>query len=117
MFLITAWFVLALVVGGAATARGRNGLGWFVLSLIASPLIAILLLIAMPSLYWVDANGVQRRVVTERQSQLSDNPVTAKELLIAGMAIGAIVFAVSLANFLMSDQMTAQSVTVTGQPK
>jgi hypothetical protein len=41
------WFVFAIIVGVAANARGHNGLGWFVLSLIISPLIAGLLVLAM----------------------------------------------------------------------
>jgi phosphotransferase system glucose/maltose/N-acetylglucosamine-specific IIC component len=41
------WFAFAVVVGVAASARGRNGVGWFVLALIISPLIALLLVLVM----------------------------------------------------------------------
>jgi hypothetical protein len=34
------WFAFAIVVGVAASARGRNGIGWFVLALIISTLKA-----------------------------------------------------------------------------
>jgi hypothetical protein len=43
------WFAFALVVGVAAGSRGRNGVGWFVLSLFISPLIGLLLVLVMPS--------------------------------------------------------------------
>lgn len=41
------WFVFAVVVGVAASARGRNGAGWFVLALIISPLVALPLVLVM----------------------------------------------------------------------
>lgn len=44
------WLLLALVVGVAASGRGRSGFGWFVLAVVLSPLIAGLLVLAMPSL-------------------------------------------------------------------
>jgi hypothetical protein len=41
------WFVFAIVVGVAANARGRDGVGWFFLALIISPLVALLLVLVM----------------------------------------------------------------------
>ena len=41
------WFAFAVVVGVAANARGRDGVGWFILALIISPLIAVLLVLVM----------------------------------------------------------------------
>jgi hypothetical protein len=41
------WFAFAVVVGVAASARGRNGAGWFILALFISPLIALLLVLVM----------------------------------------------------------------------
>jgi hypothetical protein len=41
------WFALAVVVGVAASARGRDGVGWFVLALTISPLIALPLVLVM----------------------------------------------------------------------
>lgn len=43
-----SWFLLALIVGVAANTRGRNGLGWFTVAVILSPLIGGLLLLALP---------------------------------------------------------------------
>jgi hypothetical protein len=42
--------VLAVVVGSAAGGRGRSGIGWLLLALIFSPLIAGLLLAILPDL-------------------------------------------------------------------
>jgi hypothetical protein len=42
------WIALCIVVGVAANARGRSGGGWFFLALIVSPLIAGLLVLALP---------------------------------------------------------------------
>jgi hypothetical protein len=44
-------FPLCIVVGVAAhSRRGRNGFGWFLLSLLISPLLAGLLVLALPDL-------------------------------------------------------------------
>jgi hypothetical protein len=48
MELVLFYFALAAVVGVAANARGRSAVGWFLLSLVISPLIAGLLVIALP---------------------------------------------------------------------
>lgn len=44
------WLVGAVVVAVIAGARGRSGLGWFVLSLLLSPLIGLILVALLPSL-------------------------------------------------------------------
>jgi hypothetical protein len=49
MELIVLWLIFAVVVAVAANARGRNPLGWFVLSSVISPLLAVILLALMPS--------------------------------------------------------------------
>jgi hypothetical protein len=42
------WLGFAIIVGAAANTRGRNGGGWFILAVLISPLLAGLLLIALP---------------------------------------------------------------------
>lgn len=42
------WIVFAIIVGVAANTRGRDGVGWFVLAVLISPLLAGLLLLALP---------------------------------------------------------------------
>jgi len=43
------WFIFAIVVAVGAAARGRSGLGWFVLAMIISPLLAVILLFLLPA--------------------------------------------------------------------
>ena len=46
--LIVGWVALSALVGWAAGERGRSVFGWFCVSLVFSPLLAILVLIATP---------------------------------------------------------------------
>lgn len=46
---LLGWFVFSVVVGIVAAGRGRSGLGYFVLSLLLSPLIGLILAIALPA--------------------------------------------------------------------
>jgi hypothetical protein len=48
--LIVLWLVLAVIVGAAANTRGRNPLGWMILAVILSPMLAGLLVLVLPSL-------------------------------------------------------------------
>jgi hypothetical protein len=48
---IFAWIAFAVVVGVAASTRGRVGYGWFLLSLVISPLIVGPLVLALPRQY------------------------------------------------------------------
>jgi hypothetical protein len=43
------WIILAIVIGNAASQRGRSGFGWFLVSLLLSPVIAGILLLLFPS--------------------------------------------------------------------
>jgi hypothetical protein len=42
------WILLAVAVGVIAASRGRNGTGWFLISLVVSPLIGLVLVLALP---------------------------------------------------------------------
>jgi hypothetical protein len=48
MIIFLFWIGFAVVVGVAANSRGRNGVGWGLLAAVISPLLAGLLLLAMP---------------------------------------------------------------------
>lgn len=50
MTFILGWIVFAVLVGVLANRRGRNGVGWFFLSLIISPLIAGLFVLVLDPL-------------------------------------------------------------------
>jgi len=45
---VLCWLILAVIVGVGANTRGREGGGWFLLAVIISPLLAGLLLLALP---------------------------------------------------------------------
>src|SRR3990172_7856940 len=49
-WVVILWIGLAIVVGVAANTRGRIGLGWFGLAILLSPLLAGLLMLALPPL-------------------------------------------------------------------
>lgn len=50
MEIVLIWFVGAIAVGVGASSRGRSGFGWFILSLLISPLLTLILLLVMPNL-------------------------------------------------------------------
>lgn len=41
------WLGASVVVGIIASSRGRSGFGWFILSLLISPLLAVILVLAL----------------------------------------------------------------------
>lgn len=43
------WLALSGIVGVAANTRGRNPIGWFFLSVLFSPILAGLLVLALPN--------------------------------------------------------------------
>ena len=47
--ILSLWFLLSFVIAAGADARGRSPFGWFLLSLIASPLLAALFLLLFPA--------------------------------------------------------------------
>lgn len=51
MEILIGWIVLAGVVAIIAAARGRNAIGWLLLAIITSPLIACIIVLALPNLH------------------------------------------------------------------
>jgi hypothetical protein len=49
MELVAFWFIGAVVVGVIAASKGRTGFGWFVLSVLLSPLLIGILVLALPA--------------------------------------------------------------------
>lgn len=47
MEILAIWLVFAIIVGVVANGRGRSAIGWFLLALLISPLIAIIVLLVM----------------------------------------------------------------------
>lgn len=50
MEIFIGWIVFSIVAGVVASSKGRSGFGYFLLSLVLSPLIGIILAAALPSL-------------------------------------------------------------------
>lgn len=48
MEIVLFWLLFSIVVGVAASSRGRSGFGWFLLSVIISPVLALILVLVMP---------------------------------------------------------------------
>jgi len=42
------WFIGSIIVGVAASARGRDGFGWFLFAALLSPLLGLLLVLVLP---------------------------------------------------------------------
>ena len=47
MFIAIIWIVLCFFIAGGASSRGRSGVGWFFISALLSPVIAIILLVCL----------------------------------------------------------------------
>lgn len=48
LFLLYTGFVGSFIAGYVAAARGRSAIGWFLIAAIATPLLALLALNALP---------------------------------------------------------------------
>ena len=49
MIFVVGWLLFSGIVGVAAKARGRSGISWFLISIIISPLLALILVLVLPS--------------------------------------------------------------------
>jgi hypothetical protein len=49
MELLLVWAVGAVLAGAVASGRGRKPVGWFIIAMLASPLLALIALVAMPA--------------------------------------------------------------------
>lgn len=48
LIVLVFWVIISIIVGVAANSRGRNGVGWFLVSVFLSPILALLFLLAFP---------------------------------------------------------------------
>ena len=49
MEFVLFWLMFAIVVGIIANSRNRSGFGWFLLSVLISPVLALILVLCLPS--------------------------------------------------------------------
>jgi hypothetical protein len=59
MIIVFGWLIFAIVAGIIAAGRGRSGVGYFLLSIVLSPLVGILLAITLPDLTKVKARATE----------------------------------------------------------
>jgi len=72
--------ILSLVVGWAASQRGRGSMGWFFLSLVISPILALIVLMAAGSAKKKDANlSIPDYLVWKQQTQAVLVPTPAMQ--------------------------------------
>lgn len=50
MEIFLGWIIFAVILGIAASNRGRSGFGWFLIGALLSPLIGFILLFVIPNL-------------------------------------------------------------------
>ena len=50
MEILFLWLVASIVIGVVAACRGRSGVGWFLFSLLLSPLFGFILVVCLPNL-------------------------------------------------------------------
>ena len=61
MEIVVGWFIFSLLPAINAPARGRSGFGWFLISLLISPVFGLILVLALPA---------RRKVLADRDRQL-----------------------------------------------
>lgn len=76
--MIFLWIILSIIVGSLATKYGRSGFGFFVLSLLLSPLIGgIILLIAGRTI----ENELEREAIKDRMRESAYQKVKTEDML------------------------------------
>lgn len=98
LLLLLGWFILAVVIANAARQRGRNGFGWFLISIFTTPLLAgVLLLIFPPLLGPIDNPAVDDRALRNAilTAELAANPPRGRRapVIAAALCIGLLVAA------------------------
>lgn len=85
--LIFIWLALAVIVGVAANTRGRSSAVWVLLAIVISPLIAGLLLLALPRLEGAIFLENQNRKVSFLRSVLIATAIVLVALFILELLV------------------------------
>ena len=82
MEIVIAWFFFSILVGAVASSRGQSGFGWFVLSMLLSPLISILALLCTTNLKAETVRKTQHEELLQALRAANPNvvDVTHKEI-------------------------------------
>jgi ABC-type Fe3+ transport system permease subunit len=102
MLLLILWIVITIGIGVWASKWGRNGIGWAVFSLAATPLIAAIVLLIcgnnMKKEFTIKGNEDGTQTVSEHKvAQKGTNPLYVIGYIFAGCFIyfwGSVVFAI-----------------------
>lgn len=70
MGIVVVWAVLAALVGVLANSRGRNGFGYFFLSLLLSPLIGLVIVLVTQDLNKLAEAAAATKAEEEKKEQL-----------------------------------------------
>lgn len=108
MLFVILWIVLAVVVGWAASQKGRSGGGFFLMSLLLSPLVGLLVLIAVPAR---TAAAAAPAVATNAPPTAT--PSIGKYVLVGG---GLSILLYVLANSEQKQPPSAPAVSTTSSP-
>jgi hypothetical protein len=95
VIVVFTWIFLAIIVGVAANTRGRNPAGWAVLAFVVSPLLAGLLLLALPNVYnphAIDENTLHRNVQSNPPAKVGSGAFWLGGSIVALMMLGIIAF-------------------------
>ena len=49
MEILVGWLIFSFIVAIAAGSRGRSGIGWFILGIFISPILALILVLILPN--------------------------------------------------------------------
>jgi hypothetical protein len=77
--LLVVWVLFAVIVGAAASGRGRSVAGWIVLSILISPLFALILLLVMPNLRDQRAREEAHRQQLQQLATIAAAPTVASQ--------------------------------------
>ncbi len=70
MGIVLVWLALAVLVAFFADSRGRSGFGFFLVSVLLSPIIGFVIVLVMPDLHKVAAETAAKKAADERHEQL-----------------------------------------------
>ena len=62
------WVIFAIIVAVAASSRGRSAAGWFLISILLSPILALILVLVLPNLAAQELEEAHRR---RREAELA----------------------------------------------
>ncbi len=114
LFVLIVYFILSLVIGSAASQRGRSAFGWFLVSILTTPLLAGVFLLLFPSLNdptSVDDKALQEAIRRGRPvgppQKLGVRGLTVSLTILLSAIIAAMVWNGNVIHFI--NELTAPS--------